>query len=95
MFVMSGDRKSIVNINRYDRVEVNNPGENWLVSAYTESAHPKTLGRYHQREVAETEMYRLCDAIRKGENVYEMAENGFDLPREKVMDSRVRRRGGS
>ena len=95
MFVFCGDGMAIVNMDRYDRAEVNNQGEHWLVSAINESGHPKTLGRYIHKETALEELDRLSAFIEKGQHLYCMTENCFDIPERMIKDSRVRRRGGS
>lgn len=67
----------------------------YLVSAFTAEPYASTLGRYVTKDAAMKCVDEIAWAIDRGAKIYRMPSSLFDQPTEKVMDSRVKRRGGS
>lgn len=95
MWIMSGDGTSLVNAEHYDRIELVYKGDAWLISAFTQDGSPKTLGKFVTKTEALRTMQELVSAYDRMSETFVMPENLYDRPMPKIMDARVKRRGGS
>lgn len=96
MWIMSGDGETLVNADRVNRIFINNVGDAVLIGADFGGEKPARLGRYCQQQTAREELEAIADALFEGRKWYAMADDKIDTPTpRKIMDSRVKRKGGS
>ena len=95
MWILSGNGREMVNSDCIKRIFINVQPDVTLVGAEVGTAKPACLGKYDQVQTAEGELANILQAIMDDRN-YIMSGDRSDThgPR-KIMDSRVKRRGGS
>jgi hypothetical protein len=97
MWVLSGSGEQIINMAQVRRVFLNRVGDAVLVGAnYGDEAKVASLGKYREMDTAKRILYDLVTAMGDGREFFIMPENAYDVIYEsRIMDSRVKRRGGS
>lgn len=97
MWVLSGSGEQIINMAQVRRVFLNRVGDAVLVGAnYGDEAKVASLGKYREMDTAKRILYDLVTAMGDGREFFIMPENVYDVIYEgRIMDSRVKRRGGS
>jgi hypothetical protein len=93
---MSSDGETLVNLDRVNRIFINDAGDAVLIGADFGAEKPARLGRYCQVQTAREELTAILDAMMDNRAYYAMPDDRIDSPTpRKIMDSRVRRKGGS
>ena len=97
MWVLSGDGMQMVNLDHAKRVFLNDLGDNVLIGVdLRDSSKIAPLGKYREMETARRVLADLITSFTGDTDFYIMPNNGYDVVYEsRIMDSRVKRRGGS
>jgi hypothetical protein len=99
MWILSGNGRELVNLEHVHRIFIASPEQDcFLIGADFGNTNGKcgNMGKYNRDETAREELANISQALMDERDIYYMAQDNFDAatPR-KVMDSRVKRRGGS
>ena len=97
MWVLSGNGEQMINMAQVRRVFLNRVGDAVLVGAnYGDEAKVASLGKYREMDTAKRVLYDLVTSMDGGREFFIMPANGYDVVYEsRIMDSRVKRKGGS
>lgn len=95
MWVLGGSGE-LVNLDRVNRLFTNNLGDCTLIGAdFGPGQKPGNLGKYEQEKTAKELIAQIAQAMADERILYIMPDNHYDVVNTKIMDSRVKRRGGS
>lgn len=97
MWVLSGDGSTLINLDRAKRVFLNTMPDVTMIGAdFGGSEKVACIGKYYNVDTARSEIYAIGQALADDKAYFIMDDNRRDAPTaRKIMDSRVKRRGGS
>ena len=97
MWVLAGDGSTLINLDRAKRVFLNTLPDVTMIGAdFGNGDKPACIGKYYDADTARAAIYAIGQALADDKPYYIMDDNRQDAPTaRKIMDSRVKRRGGS
>lgn len=96
MLIINAEKTFFIDSSAYSRFMLSHQQDAELIIASRERGDtPETLGRYADRDEATEVLLSLFDALRSGEESFEMPFSYKWGAREKIHDARVKRKGGS
>lgn len=96
MWIFSSNGKELINTDHVTRLFVNDLPDCVLMGADFGGIKPAKLGKYYDIKTAKAILGDIYQALEAGCEVFMMPDNGVDEPTpRKIMDSRVKRKGGS
>ena len=102
MIILSGDKKTLLNLNKVERIIIDEKSDAALIIASYDNARPPvTLARYRTFAEAAEALENLCAAIKDGQGVVALDEStGPYIPECKRLNDRsngrkLKRHGGT
>lgn len=96
MLVWTGDG-CILSLEPYTEIKMVSYEHDTVISAFinTEKSIPRTLCRFHHKEIAQMWLDNLYAALENGQTAYRMPTNLYDTEQDVIKDARVVRKGRS
>lgn len=96
MYILNAEKTFFIDAEAYSRFMLSHHQDAELIIASRERGDtPETLGRYADRDEATEVLLSLFDAIRNGDDCFEMPLSYKWGAVERIHDARVKRKGGS
>lgn len=97
MWIISGNGMEMINADRVTRFFINHVADVWLIGAtYDGSDKVMSIGKYDTEAFARQTLTAIAAAMSDDAAYYIAPDNHIDAPTpRKIMDSRVKRKGGS
>lgn len=95
MYILTSDRKSIVDSSFVERFCIAEKPDAWLIVAGYSADRAVTIGRYADRKEARSALGDLLTALAGGSNIYTMPDSVLYYGEKRKRDARTARKGGS